>query len=59
MGAIMDGELEHAQVAGLLVALRAKGESGIEVAAAARAMRARALRRGGARRRHRHLRHRR
>ncbi len=43
MGAIMDGELEHAQVAGLLVALRAKGESGIEVAAAARAMRGRAL----------------
>jgi len=43
MGAIMDGELEHSQVAGLLVALRAKGESGIEVAAAARAMRARAL----------------
>jgi len=44
MGAIMDGELEHAQVAGILVALRAKGESGIEVAAAARAMRDRALR---------------
>lgn len=44
MGAVMDGELEHAQVAGLLVALRAKGESGIEVAAAARAMRARAIR---------------
>ncbi len=42
-GAIMDGELEHEQVAGILVALRAKGESGIEVAAAARAMRARAL----------------
>jgi anthranilate phosphoribosyltransferase len=44
MGSIMDGELEHAQVAGMLVALRAKGESGIEVAAAARAMRDRALR---------------
>ena len=43
VGAIMDGELDHAQVAGLLVALRAKGESGTEVAAAARAMRARAL----------------
>jgi len=43
IGAIMDGELDHAQVAGLLVALRAKGESGTEVAAAARAMRARAL----------------
>jgi len=44
MGAIMDGELDRAQVAGLLMALRAKGESGTEVAAAARAMRARALR---------------
>ncbi len=44
IGAIMDGELEPAQVAGLLVALRAKGESGTEVAAAARAMRARAVR---------------
>ena len=44
MGAIMDGEYEHVQVAGLLAALRAKGESGTEVAAAARAMRARALR---------------
>jgi len=43
IGAIMDGELDHAQVAGLLVALRAKGESATEVAAAARAMRARAL----------------
>jgi len=43
MGAIMDGELEPARVAGLLIALRAKGESGTEVAAAARAMRARAL----------------
>ena len=42
-GAIMDGELEDAQVAGILVALRAKGESGSEVAAAARAMRTRAL----------------
>lgn len=43
VGAIMDGDLDHAQVAGLLVALRAKGEVGAEVAAAARAMRARAL----------------
>jgi anthranilate phosphoribosyltransferase len=43
MGAVMDGELQPAQVAGLLVALRVKGESGTEVAAAARAMRARAL----------------
>jgi anthranilate phosphoribosyltransferase len=43
VGAIMDGELESTQVAALLIALRAKGESGIEVAAAARAMRERAL----------------
>jgi len=43
IGAVMDGKLDHAQVAGLLVALRAKGESGTEVAAAARAMRSRAL----------------
>jgi anthranilate phosphoribosyltransferase len=43
IGAIMDGNLDDTQVAGLLVALRAKGESGSEVAAAARAMRARAL----------------
>jgi anthranilate phosphoribosyltransferase len=41
-GAIMDEKLEPAQVAALLVALRAKGESGAEVAAAARAMRGRA-----------------
>jgi anthranilate phosphoribosyltransferase len=44
IGAIMDGGLEPVQVAALLVALRAKGESGPEVAAAARAMRSRALR---------------
>ena len=44
MGAIMDGELEPVQTAALLVGLRFKGESGVEVAAAARAMRARALR---------------
>ncbi len=43
IGAIMDGELEPVQTAAILVALRAKGESGIEVAAAARAMRARAV----------------
>jgi anthranilate phosphoribosyltransferase len=43
IGAIMDGVLEPAQVSGLLVALRAKGESGAEIAAAARAMRERAL----------------
>lgn len=44
IGAVMDGRLEPAQTAAILVALRAKGESGVEVAAAARAMRARALR---------------
>jgi len=44
MGGIMDGDLDPVQTAGILVALRAKGESGIEVAAAARAMRDRALR---------------
>ena len=43
MGGIMDGDLDPVQTAGILVALRAKGESGIEVAAAARAMRDRAL----------------
>jgi anthranilate phosphoribosyltransferase len=43
-GAIMDGELDPVQVSALLVALRTKGETGVEVAAAARAMRARALR---------------
>jgi anthranilate phosphoribosyltransferase len=42
-GAIMDGRLEPSQVAAVLVALRAKGETGVEVAAAARAMRVRAL----------------
>ncbi len=42
-GAIMDGLLEPAVAAGFLVALRMKGESGPEVAAAARAMRARAI----------------
>ena len=39
MGAIMDGVLEPVQTAALLVGLRFKGESGVEVAAAARAMR--------------------
>jgi anthranilate phosphoribosyltransferase len=43
-GSIMDGVLEAPQVAALLVALRMKGESGHEVAAAARAMRRRARR---------------
>ena len=44
IGAIMDGGLEPAQTAAILVALRAKGETGPEVAAAARAMRSRAIR---------------
>lgn len=44
IGTIMDGDLDPVQTAAILVALRAKGESGIEVAAAARAMRDRALR---------------
>jgi len=42
-GAMMDGLLEETPVAAVLVALRAKGETGLEVAAAARAMRARAV----------------
>ncbi len=42
-GAMMDGLLEETPVAAVLVALRAKGETGVEVAAAARAMRARAV----------------
>jgi anthranilate phosphoribosyltransferase len=43
IGAIMDGGLEAVQTTAILVALRAKGESGVELAAAARAMRARAV----------------
>ncbi len=42
-GAIMDGLLEPGVAAAFLVALRMKGETGTEVAAAARAMRARAI----------------
>jgi anthranilate phosphoribosyltransferase len=41
-GTIMDGQVAEPVIAALLVALRMKGESGVEVAAAARAMRARA-----------------
>jgi anthranilate phosphoribosyltransferase len=43
VGLVMDGALEDVVVSAVLAALRAKGESGAEVAAAARAMRARAL----------------
>jgi anthranilate phosphoribosyltransferase len=42
-GAVMDGAVEQPVVAALLVALRMKGETGPEVAAAARAMRERAV----------------
>jgi anthranilate phosphoribosyltransferase len=41
-GAIFDGALTPAQIAGLVVALRARGETPGEIAAAARALRARA-----------------
>ncbi len=42
-GAIMDGQATPAQIGGLLVALRMKGETAEEIAGAASAMRARAL----------------
>ena len=43
-GAIMDGEASPAQIAGLLMALRTRGEAVDEIAAAAAAMRARCAR---------------
>jgi anthranilate phosphoribosyltransferase len=43
IGDVMDGRAEGPQVAAVLVALRIKGETGVEVAAAARAMRERAV----------------
>ncbi len=41
-GAIFDGELTPSQIAAIVIALRAKGETDGEIAAAARALRARA-----------------
>jgi anthranilate phosphoribosyltransferase len=43
VGLVMDGALADVVVSAVLAALRAKGETGAEVAAAARAMRARAV----------------
>jgi anthranilate phosphoribosyltransferase len=43
IGVVMDGGVEEVVVAAILAALRAKGETGSEVAAAARAMRARSV----------------
>ncbi|HSO22151.1 MAG TPA: hypothetical protein VLT81_04540, partial [Chondromyces sp.] len=43
VGAVMDGAVDDVVVAAVLAGLRAKGETGAEVAAAARAMRTRSL----------------
>jgi anthranilate phosphoribosyltransferase len=43
IGVVMDGGVDDVVVAAMLAALRAKGETGLEVAAAARAMRARSV----------------
>jgi anthranilate phosphoribosyltransferase len=43
-GAILDGEVTPAQIAALAIAMRAKGETAQEIAAAARALRSRARR---------------
>jgi anthranilate phosphoribosyltransferase len=43
MGSIMNGEATHAQIAGFLIALRAKGETADEIAGCAEAMREHAL----------------
>ncbi len=43
IGAVMDGVVDDVVVAAVLAALRAKGETGVEIAAAARAMRERAI----------------
>ncbi|MCG6964592.1 MAG: anthranilate phosphoribosyltransferase [Acidobacteria bacterium] len=43
-GALMEGAVDDVHAAAVLVALRMKGETGVELAAAARAMRARAVR---------------
>jgi anthranilate phosphoribosyltransferase len=43
IGHVMDGDATESQIAGLLIALRAKGESVAEIVGAARAMRAHAI----------------
>ena len=58
-GVIMSGEATPAQIAGLLMAMRVRGETVAEITGAVRAMRARMTRGRGAGRRDRRLRHRR